>query len=98
MVDGLAASVSSAGDVDRDGLGDVVVTTGRVYLAATLLTPPGDGDGDSEAGDSVALDTGGDEKGCGGRGGCDAAGAPGTFTGLLMVVATLRRRVDRRAP
>lgn len=86
--------------MDRDGLGDVVVTTGRVYLAATLLNPPGNGEGDSEPGDSAVADTGGVVKsGCGsGSGGCNALGAPGTLAGVLLAMGALRRRVDRRAP
>lgn len=42
-------SMSTAGDADRDGLGDVVITGGKVYLGSTIMEADGDADTDADA-------------------------------------------------
>lgn len=114
-----AYSAAPAGDIDRDGLDDVVVTPGRVFLGAALTDPNradaaedtgGDGDTDadadtdsdtdslvdSDADDTSASTNGGSDAahGCpGGKGGCDAGGAPPAVQmAYLGAVVVLRRR------
>lgn len=88
--------VSAAGDVDRDGLDDVLVAPGSVYLASTFLDAS-KADPESDSGDS------GDphrDAGCGGqKGGC-SVGAPyrASFAFIPLALALYRRRMSTVLP